>query len=161
MERSEQGGSFFFLFRPKQMPSPTSGPREEQQRVRDLLEPHVADEGFDLVAVQLLVVGGVALNRINVFLVAYQPPYATSSYFPSVGEIVITVGLIATLMFLYRVIVTVLPVFPVENASQLAAASIPDRDKILSYANPEKCPYAQPVQSAGSDNLHTVPCRGE
>ena len=66
MERSEQGGSFFFLFRPKQMPSPTSGPREEQQRVRDLLEPHVADEGFDLVAVQLLVVGGRRTLRLSI-----------------------------------------------------------------------------------------------
>ena len=126
-----------------------------------LTSARVRNSAFLLLTANGLVVGGVALNRINVFLVAYQPPYATSSYFPSVGEIVITVGLIATLMFLYRVIVTVLPVFPVENASQLAAASIPDRDKILSYANPEKCPYAQPVQSAGSDNLHTVPCRGE
>ena len=58
----------------------------------------------------LLIVLGVAFNRINVFLVAYQPPYAVRSYFPSLGEIAVTVGLIATLMLVYRALVTYLPV---------------------------------------------------
>jgi Ni/Fe-hydrogenase subunit HybB-like protein len=58
----------------------------------------------------LLIVLGVAFNRINVFLVAYQPPYAVKTYFPSVGEIAVTVGLVATLMLVYRLIVTYLPV---------------------------------------------------
>jgi Ni/Fe-hydrogenase subunit HybB-like protein len=57
-----------------------------------------------------LVVFGVALNRINVFLTSYSPPYAETAYFPALGEIVVTVGLIAGLMFCYRVIVTVFPV---------------------------------------------------
>ncbi len=58
----------------------------------------------------LLVVMGVVLNRINVFLVAYQPPYATSTYFPSIGEFAVTIGLIALLILLYRIIVTYFPV---------------------------------------------------
>ncbi len=53
---------------------------------------------------------GVAFNRVNVFLVAYQPPYATKSYFPSLTEIAVTVGLISLLILVYRVIVTYLPV---------------------------------------------------
>ncbi len=57
-----------------------------------------------------LIVLGVAFNRINVFLVAYQPPYAATTYFPSVFEIAVTVGLIATLMLVYRFLVTYLPV---------------------------------------------------
>lgn len=57
-----------------------------------------------------LIVGGVLLNRVNVFVVSYQPPVSEASYFPAVGEILITVGLIATLMFLYRFLVTHLPV---------------------------------------------------
>jgi octaheme c-type cytochrome (tetrathionate reductase family) len=53
---------------------------------------------------------GIMLNRINVFVVSYTPPYKLVSYFPALGEIFITVGLIATLMFLYRVFVFIFPV---------------------------------------------------
>jgi Ni/Fe-hydrogenase subunit HybB-like protein len=53
---------------------------------------------------------GIFLNRINVFLVSYTPPYVLTAYFPALGEIFITMGLIATLMFLYRVFVFVFPV---------------------------------------------------
>jgi Ni/Fe-hydrogenase subunit HybB-like protein len=49
-----------------------------------------------------LVVAGVLLNRINNFIVAYTPPYADYSYFPSIGEISVTVGFIAILVLLYR-----------------------------------------------------------
>jgi len=57
-----------------------------------------------------LIVGGVALNRVNVFLVSFNPPFAEQSYFPSIGEIAITAGLIAGIIFCYRVAVTFLPV---------------------------------------------------
>ncbi len=57
-----------------------------------------------------LFVLGIVLNRINVFIVSYTPPYQIGSYFPSLGEIFITVGLISTLMFLYRVFVFIFPV---------------------------------------------------
>ncbi len=65
----------------------------------------------------LLVVLGVALNRVNVFLVAYQPPYEIAPYFPSVGEFVVTIGLISALILVYRIVVTYLPVIEAhENA---------------------------------------------
>ena len=54
--------------------------------------------------------GGVLLNRINVFVVGYRPPVSRAAYFPSMGEILVTTGLIATLIFLYRLLVTYLPV---------------------------------------------------
>jgi len=53
---------------------------------------------------------GILMNRINVFVVSYTPPYKIVSYFPALGEIFITVGLIATLMFIYRVAVFIFPV---------------------------------------------------
>ena len=53
---------------------------------------------------------GILVNRINVFLVSYTPPYIIKSYFPSLGEIFITVGLIAGLMFFFRVFVAIFPV---------------------------------------------------
>ncbi len=60
-----------------------------------------------------LVILGVALNRINNFVVAYTPPYAFGSYFPSIGEISVTVGFIALLVLIYRVYVMIFPVISV------------------------------------------------
>ncbi|MCD6527264.1 MAG: Ni/Fe-hydrogenase cytochrome b subunit [Desulfuromonas sp.] len=57
-----------------------------------------------------LIVGGVILNRINVFIIGYTPPVTPDHYAPALGELLITFGLIATLMFVYRVLVTYLPV---------------------------------------------------
>ncbi len=57
-----------------------------------------------------LVIFGVVLNRIDNFLVAYNPPYAVRSYFPSIGEISVTVGFIAMLILLYRAAVMIFPV---------------------------------------------------
>jgi len=57
-----------------------------------------------------LIVGGVLLNRVNVFVVSYRPPVSEASYVPAIGEILITAGLIATLMLMYRFLVTHLPV---------------------------------------------------
>ena len=57
-----------------------------------------------------MIVFGVALNRINVFIVGYTSPITESGYFPSIVEIFVTLGLIATLMFIYRFVVTFLPV---------------------------------------------------
>ncbi|MGB5893184.1 MAG: Ni/Fe-hydrogenase cytochrome b subunit [Ignavibacteriaceae bacterium] len=57
-----------------------------------------------------LVVVGVMLNRINCFLIAYSAPYALDSYFPSFGEISVTVGFISILVLLYRALVMFLPI---------------------------------------------------
>lgn len=60
----------------------------------------------------VLVVLGVVINRINVFLISYKPVYESQPYFPSVGEVAVTVGLISTLIFTYRLAVTIFPVLP-------------------------------------------------
>jgi Ni/Fe-hydrogenase subunit HybB-like protein len=75
-----------------------------------LLSDRVCQSRRALFIACTLVVGGVLLNRINVFVVGYTPPVSEAAYFPAVGEILITVGLIACLMFLYRLLVTYLPV---------------------------------------------------
>jgi len=64
-----------------------------------------------------LVIFGVLLNRINNFIVAYAPPYSFGSYFPSFGEISVTIGFVALLILLYRIIVLNFPVIsrPDEN----------------------------------------------
>jgi Ni/Fe-hydrogenase subunit HybB-like protein len=63
-----------------------------------------------LFTVSVLIIFGVLINRINVFITGYQPVHSMTSYFPSVGEILVTTGLIATLMLIYRIAVTWLPV---------------------------------------------------
>ncbi|MCP4594220.1 MAG: Ni/Fe-hydrogenase cytochrome b subunit [bacterium] len=75
-----------------------------------LLSERVRNTPRLLLTAALLIVLGVVFNRINVFLISYQPPYVTQSYFPSLMEVAITVGLIATLMLVYRLAVTYLPV---------------------------------------------------
>ncbi len=66
-----------------------------------------------------MIVIGVLINRINNFIVAYQPYYATEAYVPSFGEISVTVGFIALLVLLYRAIVIIFPVISVPKESDL------------------------------------------
>lgn len=67
-----------------------------------------------LLTASALVIFGVVINRINVFLVAYNPPYASHPYYPSFGEIAVTVGLISGLVLAYRLLVMMFPILPVE-----------------------------------------------
>lgn len=75
-----------------------------------------------------MVIGGVALNRINVFLIAYKPLYPEKTYFPSVYEIAVTLGLMATLVLIYRFVVMTFPVITVpldeKHAERMAHANV-------------------------------------
>jgi Ni/Fe-hydrogenase subunit HybB-like protein len=75
-----------------------------------LVLPKVRQSRRGLFIACTLIVGGVLLNRVNVFVVGYRPPISEANYAPALPEILITVGLIAGLMFLYRFLVTYLPV---------------------------------------------------
>jgi Ni/Fe-hydrogenase subunit HybB-like protein len=70
-----------------------------------------------LFAASALTVLGVLLNRVDSFIVAYTPPYSLAAYFPSVGEISVTAGLISILVLLYRAMVMVLPVISLPDPS--------------------------------------------
>ncbi len=87
-----------------------------------LVFPQVRRSAKGLLTASTLIVGGVLLNRINVFLVAFKPPYAQASYFPSIPEILVTVGLVSALVLAYRVCVTVFPVLPVEEEETVEAS---------------------------------------
>ncbi|KAB2880424.1 Ni/Fe-hydrogenase cytochrome b subunit [bacterium] len=78
--------------------------------LRMFLSPKVLKSPPLLFTASGLVVFGVLLNRINNFVVAYTPPYSTESYFPSFGEISVTVGFVAMLVLAYRFIVLNFPV---------------------------------------------------
>jgi Ni/Fe-hydrogenase subunit HybB-like protein len=64
----------------------------------------------------LMYVFGVLLNRCAVFFIAYEPLYAEKAYVPAIGEFALTIGLIATIMFVYRAVVTFFPVLPASSA---------------------------------------------
>lgn len=55
---------------------------------------------------------GVLLNRCTVFFIAYRPPYAEKAYVPSIGEFALSIGLLAAIVFAYRLVVTWFPVLP-------------------------------------------------
>jgi Ni/Fe-hydrogenase subunit HybB-like protein len=72
-----------------------------------------------------LVIFGVVMNRIDVFLIAFRPVYATKHYFPHVGELAITAGLISFLIFAYRFVVLNFPVMHVEAAASRQGKEAP------------------------------------
>ncbi len=63
----------------------------------------------------LLIIGGVVLNRLNTYLVGYYSPFTQNGYFPSIGEIAMTLALICTIIFFYRLIVSFFPVLPAQQ----------------------------------------------
>jgi Ni/Fe-hydrogenase subunit HybB-like protein len=90
--------------------------------LRMFMSPVVQKSPVLLFTAATLVVGGVALNRVNTFIVAYTPPYATHSYFPSIGEISVTVGFISILVLLYRAAVIIFPVISLPDRSLTPAS---------------------------------------
>jgi Fe-S-cluster-containing dehydrogenase component/Ni/Fe-hydrogenase subunit HybB-like protein len=74
-----------------------------------LLIPRVRKSPVGLFIASTLIVAGIVFNRLNIFVIAYRPPYG-KLYIPSFGEFAITIGLIAFLMLGYRLVVTYFPV---------------------------------------------------
>jgi len=77
-----------------------------------LLNPAVRRSMGWLFFTASLIIFGVVLNRINVFLVGYNPPYSLRAYFPSVGEIAMTAAIVSSILFCYRFFVTYFPILP-------------------------------------------------
>lgn len=71
-----------------------------------------------------MVIFGVAFNRVNVFLVAYKPLYPNKTYYPSIFEIAVTVGLISALVLVYRFVVINFPVIAGEPANEGRTATM-------------------------------------
>ncbi|MCK5032657.1 MAG: Ni/Fe-hydrogenase cytochrome b subunit [Calditrichia bacterium] len=90
--------------------------------LRMLFIDKVIKSPFWLLIVSLCVIFGVFLNRINSFIIAYTPPYSTTPYFPSFGEISVTVGFIAIEVLLYRLFVKNFPIISVPQKSTISSA---------------------------------------
>lgn len=83
-----------------------------------LLSPQRRQQRRTLFVSSCLIVGGLIVNRINVFMIGFQPPVSDSQYAPAIGELLITMGLIASLMFIYRILVTYLPILPAGHGKE-------------------------------------------
>lgn len=90
--------------------------------LRMFMSPVVQKSPRLLFIAATLVVGGVLLNRLDTFVIAYTPPYATQAYFPSIGEISVTVGFISILVLLYRAAVIIFPVISLPDRSLTPAS---------------------------------------
>jgi len=73
-----------------------------------------------LFAASAMVVGGVVLNRLNVYIIGYKAPYADGHYVPAVPEALITVGFVSLLILLYRAFVFIFPVLHEEGETHHA-----------------------------------------
>ena len=84
-----------------------------------LLSPATRRSRGRLFTAAALIVGGVLLSRVNVFIIGFRPPFPDGPYFPAFGELLVTAGCAATIMFLYRLAVTHLPILsaPSKEAS--------------------------------------------
>jgi Ni/Fe-hydrogenase subunit HybB-like protein len=79
-----------------------------------LLSPGVRKSVDGILYTQILVIAGVLMNRFNVnFLAQSNGP---GSYFPSIGEFALSIGLVSLAVFLYRWAVIALPIMSHEEA---------------------------------------------
>ena len=94
--------------------------------LRLALSRAVLNSPLGLFVTSSLVILGVLLNRINNFIVAYTPPYATHTYYPSFGELSVTIGCAAILVLLYRAFVLNFPIIslPDKRTARRAKYSI-------------------------------------
>jgi Ni/Fe-hydrogenase subunit HybB-like protein/Fe-S-cluster-containing dehydrogenase component len=90
-----------------------------------LLTPAVRRSPGKLAAACLMIILGVVINRLDVFIIGYHPPYAAKSYVPSLTEFALSFGLVAGLMLAYRIAVTYLPILEPAPASTPAPALAP------------------------------------
>lgn len=81
--------------------------------LRIFLSPKLTKTPLGLFIGSSLVIFGVLLNRINNFIVAYTPPYQFQPYFPSIGEIAVTIGFAALEVLLFRAFVMIFPIVSV------------------------------------------------
>ena len=86
--------------------------------LRMFLSSSVRQSTTGLYIASMLVILGIVLNRFNNFVIAYNPPYTETSYFPSIGEISVTLGFVAIEILLYRAFVMIFPIIsvPVKSA---------------------------------------------
>jgi Ni/Fe-hydrogenase subunit HybB-like protein len=85
-----------------------------------LIRPRVRHSPRWLGSACALVMFGIVLNRANVYIIGYHPPYTDKMYYPSLTEWMVTIGAVAALIFIWRAIATYFPVLGPEQRKQHA-----------------------------------------
>ena len=62
-----------------------------------------------------MVVLGVVINRVNVFIIGYEPQFGSGPYVPAWPEALLTIGFISIIVLIYRAAVFIFPVLPEEE----------------------------------------------
>lgn len=84
--------------------------------LRMFLSPEVRKSPTALFIGSILVIFGILMNRFNNFVTAYHPPYSIEAYFPSIGEISVTLGFVAIEILIYRLFVIIFPVISIPSS---------------------------------------------
>jgi Ni/Fe-hydrogenase subunit HybB-like protein len=77
-----------------------------------LMSADVRKSPSSLLTTAMMVVAAIVLNRCTIFFIAYQPQFAEESYIPAISEFALSIGLVCTIIFVYRLVITLLPVLP-------------------------------------------------
>jgi Ni/Fe-hydrogenase subunit HybB-like protein len=77
-----------------------------------LMSAEVRKSPSSLLTTMIMYIMGIVLNRCTVFFIAYQPQFVEKNYIPAISEFALTIGLICTIIFVYRLIISVFPVLP-------------------------------------------------
>lgn len=72
-----------------------------------------------LLASCTLIVFGLLMNRVNVFLTAYQSAYNPVHYFPSPVELMVTIGLTAIFILLFRFMLMTFAIWPEAQVDEM------------------------------------------
>ena len=80
-----------------------------------IFESRITERAF-LFKGALIFALGVALNRMNVFLIAYDAPFGVQ-YYPSVTETVMVIGFFATMFILFKLGIMIFPVMPKKQST--------------------------------------------
>jgi Ni/Fe-hydrogenase subunit HybB-like protein len=68
---------------------------------------------------------GVIVNRVDTYLIGYTPLFMDQRYYPAIGEIFVTAGLVSTLILIYRFLVIYVPILPTEHKPSAPPEPVP------------------------------------
>ena len=89
--------------------------------LRLFLSKYVLHSPFWLFIASSMVVVGTAMNRVNVFLIAYKPPFQEKAYYPAIGELVTALTFICIIILLYRAAVMIFPIISLKPKNPIHA----------------------------------------
>ncbi len=65
----------------------------------------------------------VVLNRVDTYVIGYTPLFMEKRYVPALGEVAVTIGLVCTLILIYRFVVCYVPILPKEHKEHEPASA--------------------------------------